>query len=47
MVDTTRLKIECDCGRSFILHDVTNTCECGEKFNLYGQRLRRDAPDLY
>jgi len=31
---------ECDrCGRDVHLHGFTNTCECGEDYNMSGQRL--------
>lgn len=30
---------KCDCGRTVICRNFTNTCECGADYNSAGQRL--------
>jgi len=45
-VPQERLKIRCDCGAELICHFNQNDCNCGERYNMSGQRLRQDAPSI-
>lgn len=37
-----RVRITCDCGRS-VIADGDVWCSCGQRYNRFGNRLRRDA----
>ena len=38
-IDIYRVEVKCDCGRTLVCHDFTNTCECGCDYNMSGSQL--------
>ena len=42
--EVTRHKFKCDCGKWVSVVVDGGGCSCGARYNLFGQRLRPDAP---
>lgn len=34
---------KCDCGRKVYLETHTNRCKCGQRYNLFGQKVNRSV----